>query len=559
MNRAGEERRAVVGMVLGLACVWMVFFWASPAWGWTFQRNGQACFEPDRTEIEHETPAMMMMLDRSGSMGERSEYCCRGQSHNCGYFCGPSLWQLAVQAVKEVVRGLTRDGGGDEVLFGLGFFPPVRIEVEADPARVDSYDVIGGFLDQSYPNGFTPTAEAIAAVRQSSTLQMQGRPVAGVLITDGEPSGGIAPREEAIEEACKLRSEGKILYVVGFSTMTDEAFNNMMAAAGGTGCCGPDASLGCPLGVGLDPCDRSRRVDARTCVGSVQADSGDAFKNALLQISQEVACTFPLDLAAFPGQQAPEDVRAIRVWADGAQIGEAIPYREGDQEEGWYFPNVERDRIALSSAYCERIQAKQITTVTTQLACVCEQATGDVCGPDHGAGDCMQGVWECEEGVDRCALAMSAQCEDVCVGWIPGSRCHVDTFPVQPAGDQDWVGEKNRCKIGEVVCTAQGPVCRQVFEPMPELCNGLDDDCDGKIDNIVESWKKAEFLEVDSSSGHAGATCLMRDACVCPAGSGQHVGSSGAGEEPAVTWAEEVSAYLAGWEPVCHCAAALNP
>ena len=553
--RMSSVRRISLAAVLGFVFIVLsLVFVTSVAYGWTFQRDGVACFEPTVTSVEEKAPVMMIMLDRSGSMRERSERCCV-MGGLCGYYCGPSLWTLAVKAVSEVVRALTLDGGSDEVLFGLGFFPPVEIDVEADLARTNTYSVIAAALNRGYPNGFTPTGPAVDAMRESQTLQMLERPVAGVLITDGEPTGGITPREDAIKAACKMRADGKPLYVIGFSAMTDEQFNNKMAAAGGTGCCGPDASKGCPLGVGVDPCE-TRYVNASTCFGSLQANSGDEFKNALLGISQEVACTFALDSAGYPGIWLAEQAGAIRVIADGAVPGESIPYRSNEREEGWYFPNQQRDRVALSDEYCSRVQSGQITSVTTQFACMCEQVVGETCGSAGVEADCGQGAWACEEGNDRCEILSDEQCEDHCAGVMVGARCHVDNHPVNPNGDTDWLGEANRCKIGVIVCTENGPICSQLFQPMPELCNGLDDDCDGVKDNIVMSWNKSAFSGIRLMSGDVSA-CFVRDICVCPNGSGKHAGVGDASGQ--VTWEQELGAHLAGWQPVCNCAAALSP
>ncbi len=552
MRMSSVQKMPVFAVSLCVFSVLWLVLMTHRAYGWTFERDGIACFDPVVTTVEEKAPAMMMMLDRSGSMRERTGYCCLGQL--CGHFCGPSLWTLAVKAVSEVVRALTQDDGPDEVLFGLGFFPPVEIEVEADQSRSNTFVTIADALSRSYPSGFTPTGPAIDLMRNSQTLQMADRPVAGVLITDGEPSGGITPREDALEAACKMRMAGRPLYVIGFSAMTDEPFNNKMAAAGGTGCCGPDASRGCPLGIGVDPCD-VRGVDATTCFGSLQANSGDEFKNALLGISQEVACTFALDSANYSGNWTPEHAGAIRVIADGAVPGESIPYRRNEQEQGWYFANQQRDRVVLSDEYCARVQSGQITSVTTQFACLCEQIVGESCGATDAASDCGQGVWACEEGRDRCVVLQSNACEDRCSGVAVGARCHVDNIVVNPNGDTDWIDEANRCKIGSIVCTEDGPVCSPLFQPMPEICNGLDDDCDGVSDNIVTSWNKSAFSGIRMNSGNASA-CFVRDVCVCPNGPGRHVGGSESGD---MTWEQEFGAYLAGWQPVCNCAAAVSP
>jgi len=38
------------------------------------------------------------------------------------------------------------------------------------------------------------------------------------------------------------------------------------------------------------------------------------------------------------------------------------------------------------------------------------------------------------------------------------------------------------CAAGSLVCTEGAPLCVQAIQPVAEICNGLDDDCDGNID-----------------------------------------------------------------------------
>ncbi len=519
-----------------------ILVWASSAYGWSFQREQVACFEAQTTAIVNATPATMLMLDRSGSMRELSQYCCVSEAR-CGYLCGPSLWTLATVAIEAVVRALTQDNGPDEVLFALGFFPYVSIDIEADAERADTYARVVARLDASSPGGHTPTGAAIDAMRESATMNMVERPVAGVLITDGVPTGGIDPLGDALLAACALRAQAKSIYVIGLSGMTDEAFNNKIAAASGTGCCGPTATPGCPDGVGLDPCS-TPQVDKTTCHGSFQAYSSDGFKDAMLHITQEIVCSVALETS-------PDDPSALRVTADGAIVGESVPYRSSDNAQGWYYPNAMRDRIALSPFYCQRLQSGEITAITTQLACQCAQTSGEACEVVHAARDvCPQGQWSCAEGLDRCLPEPLDRCPFPCVGYQLGARCHVDNGAPGFDGDDDWLEETNRCKIGAITCTEAGPVCQQLFQAIPELCNGLDDDCDGRVDNIVESWAKPQFQSINLDPAIT-ATCHERNACLCPDGSAEHLGIGNSASA-------EFHAHLRDWTPVCQCAAALN-
>ncbi len=55
-----------------------------------------------------------------------------------------------------------------------------------------------------------------------------------------------------------------------------------------------------------------------------------------------------------------------------------------------------------------------------------------------------------------------------------------------------------RCSVGQIYCDATGAEhCQQLYNPMPEICNGLDDDCDGEIDNLATSWDDSNFSPFD--------------------------------------------------------------
>ena len=64
--------------------------------------------------------------------------------------------------------------------------------------------------------------------------------------------------------------------------------------------------------------------------------------------------------------------------------------------------------------------------------------------------------------------------------------------------DEDTDGEDclavgtGRCGDGVLECKNGNLTCVP-FGALPELCNGLDDDCDGDIDNISVSWSKSAF------------------------------------------------------------------
>ena len=104
----------------------------------------------------------------------------------------------------------------------------------------------------------------------------------------------------------------------------------------------------------------------------------------------------------------------------------------------------------------------------------CDTGRGGVCGP---------GTLQCTQGWQRCVPtgATPEICnglDDDCDGWVDNNIPEV----WEPC-DTGGVGE---CSIGRTMCRETGLECVQWNTPWPETCNGLDDDCDGQIDNDIQ-------------------------------------------------------------------------
>jgi len=78
-------------------------------------------------------------------------------------------------------------------------------------------------------------------------------------------------------------------------------------------------------------------------------------------------------------------------------------------------------------------------------------------------------------------------------------------------------GREGRCSVGIQTCVDGSlTACESVNRPIPEACNGLDDDCDGTVDNIEESWSKSwSVAPEDLSSRGRGRVCSGTSACLC--------------------------------------------
>ena len=108
------------------------------------------------------------------------------------------------------------------------------------------------------------------------------------------------------------------------------------------------------------------------------------------------------------------------------------------------------------------------------------QGYGAACGSSVGA--CQAGVQVCTGGVMSCQGAIGPQPEtcngqdDDCDGVIDDNPALAGTSCGLAAG---------ACKAGTYQCQSGSLVCVGATTPSTELCNGIDDDCNGKVDDNV--------------------------------------------------------------------------
>ncbi|MBZ0233686.1 MAG: hypothetical protein K8M05_15270, partial [Deltaproteobacteria bacterium] len=127
---------------------------------------------------------------------------------------------------------------------------------------------------------------------------------------------------------------------------------------------------------------------------------------------------------------------------------------------------------------------------------------GDICSP--GTGVCAPGRWACTNGMLVCPPPSSGNPE-VCNAADDDCDALVDESPpgqplpgeeencVDPGhGTFDMNGncsggtcDIGECEFGQTVCTNGGLACDGYVGPQPEICDGLDNDCDGTADNMA--------------------------------------------------------------------------
>lgn len=172
------------------------------------------------------------------------------------------------------------------------------------------------------------------------------RASAGILVTDGVPSYS---RSGPVAAACAHRNEAP-LYVVGLGSGTDREYNDVLAAAGGTGSC----SNG-------DPCDNPNnwQVYDGQCDGSFQTSNANSLNAALSQIANEISCTFPLEVlgggSVPPSNQGCPNYDCVKVVLDSGigRIRHIDSPTSSIGPKGWrWASNSDRKNVKLSSTYC---------------------------------------------------------------------------------------------------------------------------------------------------------------------------------------------------------------
>ncbi len=104
---------------------------------------------------------------------------------------------------------------------------------------------------------------------------------------------------------------------------------------------------------------------------------------------------------------------------------------------------------------------------------------GGDCDPG-GLGQCGRGVLNCRDGDLACDALFVAQ-NELCDGL--DNDCDGQTDEGDPGGGQRCdAGGLGQCALGVVHCVNAELGCVAEFEAGEEICNGLDDDCDGTVD-----------------------------------------------------------------------------
>ena len=107
---------------------------------------------------------------------------------------------------------------------------------------------------------------------------------------------------------------------------------------------------------------------------------------------------------------------------------------------------------------------------------------GASCGSSVGA--CRAGAQTCTAGVLACVGDIGPRAE-ICDG--VDNNCNGTVDEGNPGGGATCGSAIGACRTGTLTCSAGGLVCTGSLAPAVETCNGIDDDCDGTVDDGIAS------------------------------------------------------------------------
>ena len=102
-----------------------------------------------------------------------------------------------------------------------------------------------------------------------------------------------------------------------------------------------------------------------------------------------------------------------------------------------------------------------------------------------GDGECRnEGTYSCSaDGSESvCSVAAKEPAAEVCDGKDNDCNGQVDDGSIAGTGDSCSTGEAGACSPGTKQCVAGSIKCMATHVRTVEICNKIDDDCDGKVD-----------------------------------------------------------------------------
>ncbi|MCS6899297.1 MAG: MopE-related protein [Myxococcales bacterium] len=150
---------------------------------------------------------------------------------------------------------------------------------------------------------------------------------------------------------------------------------------------------------------------------------------------------------------------------------------------------------------------------------------GQPCSVPGQLGPCGQGQTTCQNAGNSCAQVVFPQSE-VCDGVDNDCDGQIDEA-ADVVGKPCNTGLLGECKAGLTQCAGGAPSCQPIKQASPEVCDGLDNDCDGTVDNIPASKLATDCAKDFPNSNNVQTWACEQGSCVIQACAGSFVNCDG--------------------------------
>lgn len=164
--------------------------------------------------------------------------------------------------------------------------------------------------------------------------------------------------------------------------------------------------------------------------------------------------------------------------------------------------------------------------------CVCSGNESRACytGPvgTAGVGRCAAGTQRCDGGMFSDCTGSIVPVSETCANEGSDDDCDRTLDDVQDR-DAACIVTANfgACRLGTLQCRGTGPALTCVTpEPIKEACNGIDDDCNGGIDDAFDFQNDPQHCGDCATTCGAGELCCA-GTCVNPNSDAAHCGGCG--------------------------------
>ncbi|MCA9559448.1 MAG: putative metal-binding motif-containing protein, partial [Myxococcales bacterium] len=364
------------------------------------------------------------------------------------------------------------DGPSDSSCVGIPGQPVPEICNTVD-------DDCDGTVDEGLGLGESCT-EGVGACAADGTIVCGD---AGATVCDATPGAPVAEACNGADDDC----DGTLDEALGVGESCTAGVG--ACAAGGTVVCGDagetvcDATPGGPAAEVCngadDDCDGSLDEEASDVGAPCTVGVGACESSGAMQcVGGALACD------ASPGQSLSEDCDGLDNDCDG--LVDEAPECDADADSDGFSPNQGDCNDLEPAMYPGAVE------VCDYLDNDCDGVTDPDWPEVHGG--CSVGLGPCyREGLYECAADMaSTECSAPLVAG-GDETCNGIDDDCDGAIDEDPVDAGLPCSVGQGTCAADGVwICNAVDHaldcdatpgvPVTEVCNGLDDDCDGAVD-----------------------------------------------------------------------------